>query len=120
MFGVIHRLIYRLHEYPVALNGLTYKGLEVEGEEDLEEEQDHKRQQQKQQKPVEQQEDEDVGCCSNDDDNNVLNHSNEAMEIASFMDGQRCDDELSCIFQWPMSMLKQIVVNEAKKEVILQ
>ena len=41
-----------------------------------------------------------------------------ALKIASHMDGQRCDDELSCMFQRPLSDLKDLVTKKAKKEVI--
>ncbi len=41
-----------------------------------------------------------------------------ALKIASLMDGERCDDELSCIFQRPFSELKDLVKQKTGKEVL--
>ncbi len=82
-FGVIHGLIQRLHEYPIAFDRL--KDARKEEEE------------------------EDTMLTSPAD--------SRAFEIASLMDGKRCDDELSCIFQQPISKLKEVVISKANKEV---
>ena len=47
-----------------------------------------------------------------------MNERELALEIASHMDGETCDDELSCMFQKPIAQLKDLVKNKAKKEVI--
>ena len=52
------------------------------------------------------------------DESKEKNDRKLALEVASCMDGQKCDDELSCLFQRPIGFLKDLVINKGKKEVI--
>ena len=130
-FGIIHGLIRRLHEFPLALENLDNDDKDIvshctvgDGESDdgsfsLTDHIDKQyspsyRHQQNKFPPLQPKR----PTSKSRRDLRGISEYELAHKVASIMDGQHCDDEISCMFQRPVSDLKDLVRSKAKKQIV--
>jgi hypothetical protein len=130
-FGIIHGLIRRLHEYPLALENLDNDdkvsvshctvgdGESDDGSFSLTDHIDKQyspsyRHQLNTFPPLQPKR----PTSKFRRNSRGINEYELAHKVASIMDGQHCDDEISCMFQRPVSDLKDLVRSKAKKQIV--